>query len=1200
MFKHKSKSWQNWLNQCFFKKLLASLTLVLLVFTTILEVHVGASYFDPNDTNFNSNQTAMEAPQANITNTPNTALNEQNSEQISNEVRQRLTNDLAPSNPSTNSNIEALSSEQCVEWYQIISPGCLGRLVINLIFGYFILAIAALVGALIDVGVYYSFMIIEYLLSLNPTTQGSDFWFIAQQIYPVTLNIALLLILFSFYYVGFQYLFGLKSGRVGWQEFLAKVVVATILVNFSLFLVSIFVSFLHDIGSLFVNIYSTGGGDIGGAFQKAMKKAAGFNIDASIFEAMFTVTPNLFSPVGDYLTIVMIRVIYVIVSIFILTSLFRLLKIALTRFVLLFLLLVTAPLGVVLFFSPIKVLKDKGEEWLKTLWSQAILYPFYTIALAIGVVFIVRLTETTVPVSELQYLEQTKLSTQVPRILALVVAFGVIQVIVNFFEKQFEGIASSTFTALKMGTVGALAAAGGSLWTGWSTVTSAVGGALRAGSKGAELGGKKLGSPGAIVGGAAGLLAGGLIGGGIGVKRGISGTAQIAATAASAVDMLGGKSVADKLANAPGILGKTFRAAQAQNKAFFANFAGLLAKKASFAITNVLEKAGFGDMALQLRRDIDIAIDMILPPNEYTGDSRKDLPSIGEGWDRAGNAAKLAAYSSFGYDPRLSNSQVLQRLEDIVTGNTPAELQKDYNRYTESVKEIAEEIIKRPEIISKLTPQQIEFFRANYRQLIRDVKGWEDFVIKEKGVLLGDEEARTLVAKNDAQEGIQAVEQGIVSRQNFKDPVYLNKYVANLRQSGQLEDLKKLGKILDRDFSAFEQLDVNGIPLEDYAKELINTGLSRSSVAKSKIFRYLNSQSNIAELSLEEQADLIRNNAQTILETEFFQVGTIDSELNSVNGQNRAQKLEQLMKQNQAFKDFVERWKKQNPTADLINDNVQLTQLLSDYENFAGRLSQAYVSGERPKQIASEFIATDLEYRAKVEDLKKGASGSGAASGGLVGPNGQPIRNYVSSRRRNSGSGSGAASGGSGGGSGGSGGGTNNPGGGGAGGSGGGGSSNNSGNSGGGGSTSSPGNTSNNSNTQGPQGSAPTSGPSPSNISSSPAPAPAPAERLDANLQSLQSTIQQVADVIAQRSAANLRQTMENLNKEINNAIQRIQQQQNIDPSLLSPKILSITQAQDEIGNRVDKFGPSVDVNDPDVARHIQSIRDALDEINKL
>jgi hypothetical protein len=399
-------------------------------------------------------------------------------------------------------------------------------------------------------------------------------------------------------------------------------------------------------------------------------------------------------------------------------------------------------------------------------------------------------------------------------------------------------------------------------------------------------------------------------------------------------------------------------------------------------LRKALEKVGFGDVALQLRRDIDIAIDITLPPNDYTGDSRKDLPGIREGWDRAGNAAKLAAYSSLGYDPKLSNSQVLQRLEDIVTGNTPQELQRNYSSYVESVKEIAEEIIKRPEIISKLTPKQIEFFRVNYRSMLRDVKGWEEFVINDgKGILLGDEETRKMVAQNDAAKGIQVVREGKLDRRNFKDPVYLNEYVAYLRQNRQYEDLEELGKILDRDFSAFEQLDVNSIPqnIKGYAKklieELINTGLSRSSAVKSKIFRNLNSIPNIAELDEKAQAAEIQARAPGILETEFFQVGTITSELNNAS-QDRAEKLEQLMKQNQIFKDFVEQWKKQNPTADLINDNTKLTEMLSDYKNLADSLSQAYVSPGRPEEITAEFRATDRQYQAKLEDLQKRASGS--------------------------------------------------------------------------------------------------------------------------------------------------------------------------------------------------------------------------------
>jgi len=1000
--------WWYWFNKYFWRNLLAWFSLFL-VFLVSLPVTAFASYFDPNDPNFNANQTILKGYQLNTENSPNTTLNDQNSDQISNEVRQRLTNDLQPSNQSSRLNIEALDSKKCTEWLQIADPDCLGRFVLNFV-GYIIIIIFALIGALIDVGVYYAFLIIEKMLSGNPTAQGSDAWFIALQIYPVLLNISLLLILFSFYYVGFQYLFGLKSGRVGWQEFLAKVVLAVVLVNFSVYLVSIFVSFLHDVGTLFVNIYARGGGSIGGSFQVAMKQAAGFNLDATNFvENIWTITPNLFSPVGDYWTIVITRVIYVIVSIFILTSLFRLVKIVITRYVLLFLLLVIAPLGVVLFFSPIKALKEKGDEWLKTLWTQTILYPFFVIAMAIGSVFVVSLAQAAVPVGEMQYLEQTKISSQFPRVLALLVAFGVIQVIVNFFEKQFEGIASSTWTAIKMGTVGALATAGGSLWTAGSTVKNAIQGARRMGSKGAEWGGKKFGKFGAALGGLAGGAAGGLIGGGIGVKRGINRTAQIAAGVASAVDLLGGEKVADKLANAPGILGKTFRAAQAQNKAFFANFAGLLAKKASFATTEALRKAGLGDMALELRRDIDIAIDMILPPNDYTGDSRKDLPGIGEGWGRAGNAAKLAAYSSFGYNPKLSNSQVLQRLEDIVTGNTPRELQNNYSSYVESVKEIAEEIIKRPEIISKLTPQQIEFFRVNYERLLRDVPGWEEFVMNGGGVLLGDEDARKTVARNDAAKGIQVVQEGRVDRRNFKDSVYLNEYVASLRQNGKSEDLKELGNILGKDFSAFAKLDLANInqQLQPYAKYLRDFGLS-SDVEKA-IFRELAKMPNIGTLDTGDLQREVRDKSETYLREQFFKVNQIQQTLQQTLNTNQNTPVETLLnlltQDNKAFQDFVNHLiRSQNRQISNINE---LQRVIADYESFVNELTTAFIDPDRISEVAGKFTETNAIYKSKRSDFQLSTmrglaaalaqaaapatgSGTGGGTGGTGGGGSQP------------------------------------------------------------------------------------------------------------------------------------------------------------------------------------------------------------------
>ena len=87
--------WWYWFNKYFWRSLFACFSLFL-VFLVSLQVTTFASYFDPNDPNFNANQMVLKGYQLNTENLPNTTLNDQNSGQISNEVRQRLTNDLQP------------------------------------------------------------------------------------------------------------------------------------------------------------------------------------------------------------------------------------------------------------------------------------------------------------------------------------------------------------------------------------------------------------------------------------------------------------------------------------------------------------------------------------------------------------------------------------------------------------------------------------------------------------------------------------------------------------------------------------------------------------------------------------------------------------------------------------------------------------------------------------------------------------------------------------------------------------------------------------------------------------------------------------------------------------------------------------------------------------------------------------------------
>jgi hypothetical protein len=640
----------------------------------------------------------------------------------------------------------------------------------------------------------------------------------------------------------------------------------------------------------------------------------------------------------------------------------------------------------------------------------------------------------------------------------------------------------------------------------------------------------------------------------------------------------------------------------------------------------------------------------------------------------------------------------LQRLEDIVTGNTPEELQKNYSSYPESVKEIAEEIIKRPEIISKLTPQQIEFFRANYNRLIRDVKGWEEFVTNGKGVLLGDEKAREKVAIDDAKEGIQAVKQGIVSRRNFEDPLYLTKYVAYLRANGKSRDLEELGEILGKDFSAFDKLNLGKIEkeLQPYAEYSRDFGLP-SDVEKG-IFKELANMDDIGTLDTKGLRERVKNTSEKYLKEQFFKVNQIRGKIGQILGDANLRKkpveelLAMLTQDNKAFQDFVDHLKSQDIQ---ISNITELEGAVGDYVAFVNELTTAFTDDQRISGVAGKFTQTNAIYKSKrsdfeLQNMRASAAAQGQAAPAapaaapaapaaaptqqkdvlaeLVGPDGKtPIRQAASNQSRPSGSGSGsgngggsgggaggsgggnggpvnpAGAGGSGGGAGGSGGGNGGPvnpagaggSGGGAGGSGGGSASGSSGsgNSGGGGSTNSPGNTPTNSNIQGPQGSAPTSGnnnggnggsagatPAPSQApqSSSPASSPTPAApststpnqpqsqpniqvNIIADLQELQNVKQQLADYIQQAASSNLKQEIDRLNQQVEEAIKKVQAgiPKGIDPTELAAKITSITRAQYNIGDQVSKLGPQAGSKDPEISSHIQSIKNALDEINQ-
>jgi predicted nucleic acid-binding Zn-ribbon protein len=104
-----------------------------------------------------------------------------------------------------------------------------------------------------------------------------------------------------------------------------------------------------------------------------------------------------------------------------------------------------------------------------------------------------------------------------------------------------------------------------------------------------------------------------------------------------------------------------------------------------------------------------------------------------------------------------------------------------------------------------------------------------------------------------------------------------------------------------------------------------------------------------------------------------------------------------------------------------------------------------------------------------------------------------------------------------------------------------------------------------------------------------------------ADLQELQNVKQQLADYIQQAASSNLKQEIDRLNQQVEEAIKKVQAgiPKGIDPTELAAKITSITRAQYNIGDQVSKLGPQAGSKDPEISSHIQSIKNALDEINQ-
>ncbi len=257
------------------------------------------------------------------------------------------------------------------------------------------------------------------IVQINPAS--SEFLSVATEPWQIVVSIANLLILFSFIYLGFGYLLGVKSITKNnkWESFVTNILIIGVTVNLSLFACAAFINFTHGIGDTFIGAYTTTSGRtksdaIIGDFMSNIKQLSyircgavnvteggkpatggkecdtnqfgeigrlggtvggGLNVGFNLFASLFG------KKAGGTVAITSGEIVYLIVIIYAIMQMWRAMFLALLRVVGLWLLMVASPLALVAFFSPIDQLKKLAKEWWENFSSLAFFYPIFIFAL---------------------------------------------------------------------------------------------------------------------------------------------------------------------------------------------------------------------------------------------------------------------------------------------------------------------------------------------------------------------------------------------------------------------------------------------------------------------------------------------------------------------------------------------------------------------------------------------------------------------------------------------------------------------------------------------------------------------------------------------------------------------------------------------------------------------------------------------------
>ena len=336
------------------------------------------------------------------------------------------------------------------------------------------------IGLLVQIVFWVIANIFLYIVRINPAS--SAFLEVATAPWNIVVNLANIVILGSFIFVGLGYIVGLdavKKKKSTASDFLINIVIIAVTINFTLSATATFVNVIQGVGDLmYVSYVRRFGGEAGsdtvvnnlvGNLKETSKlqcepgKSCNTTIENEngVFDPVREAFGAVFGE-GSGVPIFLRQCLYVLIMVYAIFIFIKALRLALFRVVGLWLLMITSPLALVMYLSPVDGLKKQAYKWFSLFWQMSIFYPAFLFALIVINSLAGAFSNAAEAVANEQitgtlsggvtanaaFVDSQDLIKVVLTILSAVVAVFTLQIVIDFFEKAFGEIAGAALNGV--------------------------------------------------------------------------------------------------------------------------------------------------------------------------------------------------------------------------------------------------------------------------------------------------------------------------------------------------------------------------------------------------------------------------------------------------------------------------------------------------------------------------------------------------------------------------------------------------------------------------------------------------------------------------------------------------------------------------------------------------------------------------------